>query len=132
MTIASDWVVEQPDSETLTLEQLSVDEFGVSISVVSTIVSPGDVSEFTVENGATGIPGTYLAVVGEIPVGLVNGSNATFTSQLAFIPLSVEVLINGISQTYGIDFTTTGFYTINMSDSPSIGDSIRINYLRSS
>jgi hypothetical protein len=64
----------------------------------------------------------------EVPSGLVNGSNATFTSQYNFVPESVEVFINGLKQKPIIHYTTSGTTTIILSDSPQTGDQILINY----
>lgn len=72
--------------------------------------------------------GTDVYVVGEIPNGSINGSNATFTTQNNFVPLSVELVLNSTIQTYGIDYYTTGVNTIIMNVSPVIGDIIRVNY----
>lgn len=85
--------------------------------------------------GPAGLPGSSVAadslVVDEEPIGVIDGSNATFTSQFSFVPESIEVFINGLAQRRITDFNTTGLNTIHLSDSPSPGDSIRIHYLRS-
>lgn len=70
--------------------------------------------------------GTF--VIGEIPNGLINGSNAIFQSLFPFVPESLQVFLNGVSQALAIDYTTSGTQTINLSVSPIIGDIIRINY----
>lgn len=67
-------------------------------------------------------------IVGEIPIGAINGSNATFTTQQNFVPLSVELVLNSTIQTYGIDYYTTGVNTIILNISPVVGDIIRVNY----
>jgi hypothetical protein len=72
--------------------------------------------------------GTDVYVIGEIPNGAINGSNATFTTLQNFVPLSVELVLNSTIQTYGIDYYTTGVNTIIMNVSPVIGDIIRVNY----
>lgn len=72
--------------------------------------------------------GTDVYVVGEIPNGSINGSNATFTTQNNFVPLSVELVLNSTIQTYGIDYYTTGVNTIILNVSPVVGDIIRVNY----
>lgn len=84
--------------------------------------------------GPQGAPGVFNpenVVIDEEPNGFVNGSNATFTSQFPFVPESVEVFINGLSQRRVVDFNTFGLNTITLSESPTPGESIRINYLRS-
>lgn len=67
-------------------------------------------------------------VFGETPSGAVNGSNATFTTAQNFVAESVQVFINGVSQTNGVDYTTLGSTTITMNVSPVSGDYIRVNY----
>ena len=67
-------------------------------------------------------------VFGETPSGAVNGSNATFTTAQNFVAESVQVFINGISQTNGVDYTTSGSTTITLNVSPVSGDYIRVNY----
>lgn len=71
---------------------------------------------------------TDIFIVGEIPIGAINGSNATFTTQQNFVPLSVELILNSTIQTYGIDYYTTGVNTIILNISPVVGDIIRVNY----
>lgn len=69
-------------------------------------------------------------VRGETPSGLVNGSNATYTTANAFVPGTVEVLINGMAQRITTDFVTTGTTTIALTSSPLTGDSVRVNYTK--
>jgi hypothetical protein len=106
------------------------------VSEMTVILQPQVVT--VIEAGQQGPPGppgpsggAASLVVGETPAGAVNGSNATFTSAYAFIPESVEVMVNGLTQRRVTDFNTSGNQTITLSDSPQAGDSIRINYTRS-
>lgn len=69
-------------------------------------------------------------VYDETPVGAMNGSNATFTSEFEFVPESVEVLLNGIAQTRINDFNTSGTQTIILTVSPISSETLRINYQR--
>lgn len=69
-------------------------------------------------------------VEGETPMGVIDGSNATFVSQFDFIPESVEVEINGLGQRRILDFNTSGTRLIIFSESPQAGDSVRIDYVR--
>lgn len=84
----------------------------------------------TISVGATVLSGAGTFVIGEIPTGVVDGSNATFYSLSGFTPESVQVFINGVNQINGIDFTTNGTTQILLNVSPVIGDYIRINYKR--
>lgn len=89
------------------------------------LVNVGDV---LVEwNGILNTAGASF-VFGETPSGAVNGSNATFTTAQNFVPESVQVFINGVSQTNGVDYTTSGTTTITLTVSPVSGDYIRVNY----
>jgi hypothetical protein len=90
------------------------------------LVNVGDV---LVEwNGILNTANSVAFVFGETPSGAVNGSNATFTTAQSFVPESVQVFINGVSQTNGVDYTTTGTTTITLTVSPVSGDYIRVNY----
>lgn len=66
----------------------------------------------------------------EIPVGLINGVNASFISLFDFIPETVEVFLNGIKQIRVTDFNTSGSRYISLSFSPNINETISINYLK--
>lgn len=84
--------------------------------------------EITVKVGSTLTTSSGSFVIGETPSGVINGSNATFTTLQSFVPLTVELILNSTIQTYGIDYTTSGTNTINLNVSPIIGDIIRVNY----
>lgn len=101
---------------------------------IDVLPSTGDVDittipqYITVQVGATVTTGAGSFVIGETPSGLVNGSNATYTTDHAFVPETMQVFINGVSQTSGVDYTTIGTNTIIMNVSPIVGDYIRVNY----
>jgi hypothetical protein len=84
--------------------------------------------EIIVKVGATVTTASGSFVIGETPTGAVNGSNATFTTLQNFVPETVQVFINGVSQTNAVDYTTTGTTTIILNASPVVGDYIRVNY----
>ncbi|MFA5379435.1 MAG: hypothetical protein WC455_27005 [Dehalococcoidia bacterium] len=67
--------------------------------------------------------------INEVPSGLVNGSNVTFT--LAYTPAGSQIMLylNGQYMTVGVgeDYTISGS-TITMTEAPIVGDKIRINY----
>lgn len=67
----------------------------------------------------------------EVPSGLINGSNATFTTVLSFVPASIQVFVNGLRQKKIDDYVTTGVNTIILSASPKVGDSIIVSYIQS-
>lgn len=72
--------------------------------------------------------------VDEAPSGAVNGANVTFT--LAQTPLengstepSVDLYIDGLYQTPGVDYTISGV-TITMTVAPVTDQIIRASYIR--
>lgn len=67
-------------------------------------------------------------VWGEIPDGIIDGSNATFTTEFDFIPETLQVYINGLLQTVILHYNTSGTTTITFSDSPKTLDIIEVNY----
>ena len=70
-------------------------------------------------------------VFGETPAGLVNGSNATYTTAFNFVPGSVIPSINGLEQKLGTHFITMGNNQIIFNDSPTTGDTITVTYIKS-
>jgi hypothetical protein len=75
--------------------------------------------------------GSVDSIKNEIPQGLINGTNNTFTSLENFIPESVEVFLNGLKQQKIIEFQTTGSNTITLSVSPNTNEIVSINYIKS-
>jgi hypothetical protein len=76
--------------------------------------------------GGTGT--TVDLVIGEVPSGLVNGSNATFTTAFSFDPDTIDVFVNGLKLLKPDEFTTTGTTQINLTFSPATGEVIQVNY----
>lgn len=78
-----------------------------------------------------GEPGqTQSFVIGEVPSGSIDGSNATFETAFNFVPESVEVYVNGLNQLPLLEFNTSGNRTIILTESPGMGERILTNYLR--
>lgn len=96
------------------------------------VIEPQVTEIYLVLENVTGGGGLFSSdiVMGEIPTGLINGANATFTSLSPFIPEKLIVERNGITQRKNIDYTTTGNNTINLTFSPDTGESILINYIK--
>ena len=92
--------------------------------------------QIAVENGYLGTVQDWLnslrefSVKNETPIGLINGANASFTSQFNFIPESVEVFLNGLIQQKVIEFQTIGDNQINLNITPNLGELILINYIK--
>lgn len=69
-------------------------------------------------------------ISGEVPSGLIDGSNATFQSAFDFVPETVAVYVNGLNQKRIQDFNTSGTRVISLSDSPGVGEEILLSYVR--
>lgn len=66
----------------------------------------------------------------ETPSGTINGSNTAFT--LAQTPLeneAVELYLNGLRLTEGVDYTLSGT-AITMIPAPALGQDLRAGYIR--
>jgi hypothetical protein len=72
--------------------------------------------------------GTTNRVFGEGLNGLINGSNATFTTPDNFVQGSEEVKINGLTQRPTRDYTITPPNTIQFTSSPEPNDQLFISY----
>lgn len=97
-----------------------------------TVNSPNRVKAvFVGTRGPKGADGAgFTLVTNETPAGLIDGSNATFTTEFDFVPESVSVWINGLYQKRIADFNTSGLRTITLTASPGTGEHILVNYLR--
>lgn len=71
-----------------------------------------------------------LFIKSEIPIGVIDNSNATFTSINSFIPGSLELYLNGLKQLPTQEYITIGTNTISILTSPQITDTITINYIK--
>lgn len=69
-------------------------------------------------------------VYNETPSGMVNGINATFTSENNFVPGKVEVYVNGVLQKIIEDYQTIGNNTITLTNAPFYGENISLNYIK--
>ena len=63
-------------------------------------------------------------------IGVINDSNATFTTTFPFQPDTEIVFINGIKQKKPIHYNTVGNNTVIFSDSPLVGEILEINYVK--
>lgn len=66
----------------------------------------------------------------EVPIGVRDGVNVTFTSVFNFIPESLQVFINGIKQTIINDYQTIGTNIIVLNNSISEIENFNINYTK--
>jgi hypothetical protein len=83
------------------------------------------------QRGPAGASGADSFVLNEVPTGLVNGSNVTFTTAFNFVPGSEQVFLNGIKLTLLQDYNTSGNNTITLYQSPLTGELIQVNYTKS-
>lgn len=69
-------------------------------------------------------------VDGETPNGLINGTNAIFTTDFNFIAGSTHLYLNGLRLKPGAenDYTETGLNQITLSNPPQSGDLLLIDY----
>ena len=75
------------------------------------------------------LPSSYEEITEEL-IGIVDGINATFTTSQNFDPNTTIVFINGVKQRKPIHYNSIGLNTIIFSDSPLIGDTLEINYVK--
>lgn len=80
--------------------------------------------------GDKGEPGPAVnTIYGEEPTGLINGSNAVFTTAYNFQPGKIALYINGLLQKIVLDYQTVGNQIIILSISPQVGDQITVSYI---
>ena len=98
------------------------------LSVInSALQSGGNISELINDVGY--ITDLEEKVVNEIPTGVLNGVNSTFTTQFGVKPDSEEVYINGNRQKKPDDYNISG-QIINLTFSPQSTESILIDYIK--
>jgi hypothetical protein len=107
-----------PDSPARQIEVNAAQQ--VSIMLIGTQGPPGP----------AGASALAASVVGETPIGAVNGVNASFQTAFDFIPESVAVVVNGLQLKKVDEFNTSGTRNISLSVSPNAGEIILVNYLR--
>lgn len=78
--------------------------------------------------GASGGAG-FTGVVGEVPTGLINGTNRNYTTASAFQTGTLGVYVNGLRMRTGPDFTITGANSFQMVQALLTGDSIYVDYI---
>lgn len=80
--------------------------------------------------GIQGPPGAGITFVdGEVPAGIIDGLNATFTLSNAPLPLTLHLYRNGLRMKSGFDYNLTGA-TITFLFIPQIGDTLLADYRR--
>ena len=79
------------------------------------------------DKGDTG--NSIIWVIGEIPMGAINGSNAAFQSAFSFDSASLQVYSNGLRLKILGDYNTSG-NNIILNFSPNSNESLLINYIK--
>ena len=98
------------------------------LSIINSALQSGDnISELTNDVGY--ITDLEEKVVNEIPTGVLNGVNSTFTTQFGVKPDSEEVYVNGNRQKKTDDYNISG-QIINLTFSPQSTESILIDYIK--
>lgn len=71
-------------------------------------------------------------VVYEVPLGVIDGVNNTFTTAFNFVAGSVRVFVEGVTLTIVDDFQTIGSNTIQLVTPPLTGESLTVTYTKDS
>jgi len=80
------------------------------------------------ERGPKGDPGAAASmVIGEIPIGDIDGMNAIFTPRNLFVPESLEIFYNGQRLSVINDYNLSGG-SAHMLFSPEIDSTLLFNY----
>lgn len=69
-----------------------------------------------------------MSIYGEIPTGLVDGTNKVFTTAKPYFAGSTRVFLNGIRQENGGQYTESGPSTISFTAAPTSGAFLYIDY----
>ena len=142
-------------SELVEVINITVDEINESVNIIVTEISTPislQVSEMgaqglqglsayqiAVNNGFVGTEAQWLLslqatgqikIYQEVPTGLLNGINATFTTLFNFVSGTLEIFLNGQLQKIVNDYQLIGNNTINLNTSPTAGENILINYIK--
>lgn len=67
-------------------------------------------------------------IYNETPIGVINGVNSVFTLSNIYVASSTRVYLNGLRQKLSVDYTETSLTQITLSDPPSTGDTLIVDY----
>lgn len=95
-------------------------------SIASMQPSPTDLLVMPVPGvaGRAGVDGYGSRNYGEVPVGVIDGSNRSFSTAQMYIAGQIEVYLNGLREV----FFTQSPPTITFSEAPDPGDTIVVDY----
>jgi hypothetical protein len=125
-------VIENPS--TLTTVEIAVSENSNEILIENDTIE----TEILVENDEPDseieitdkAPMAVEFIFNQQPAGLVDGSNATYTTPNEFRPDSLVVRLNGIAQTIIEDYLVLNTHTISLAASPLPGERVRVDYIK--
>jgi hypothetical protein len=115
-------------SQTITVAQLG--ERGYSAYQIAVFNGFVGTEQDWLDSLQGGSGGGTNRVFQEVPTGLINGVNATFTSANNFVSGSLEVFLNGSLQKIVNDYQVVGNNTINLNFSPFTNENLLINYIK--
>lgn len=69
-------------------------------------------------------------VMGEVPTGLINGTNTTFTVASSVFGNAIDVFLNGLLQKRTDDYTFTSPVTIEFASAPVTGSNLLSDYIK--
>lgn len=101
-------------------------------SKIVEVVRSNQTAPTVVTNGGTvNYYFTEIEIVGEIPTGNINGSNAIFQSAFDFDPATVKVYLNGLRQKIVDDYNLIGTREILLTNSPNTNEILLMDYIKS-
>jgi hypothetical protein len=71
----------------------------------------------------------FTPVIGEIPIGAIDGTNPTFITAQHFAPGSTALYRNGLREIVGLGYTETAPNILTLSIPPQVGDLITTDYV---
>jgi len=113
-----------PPDQPLTIRPLTPDTLIQSFEIES-IGPPGPQGP----QGIPGPPGQGFYVMGELPIGAIDGVNKTFTTMMDFMDNSLSVSLNGLRQRQSGDYTVPDASSFQMNDPPLSGDMLIVDYI---
>lgn len=93
------------------------------------IVNDGETKKVTKANFLKDVQSAGITE-GEVPAGLVDGSNTVFTLSYEYQTGTTRVYLNGLRMRLDGDYTETGDTEITFVEPPLEGDTITIDYIK--
>ena len=113
---------------------ITISEIGIQGAPGIGIPSGGTIGQILTKadntNYNTQWSNAQLPIINEVPNGLINGSNATFTTDFNFVSGTVQLFLNGALQKIIDDYQVIGNNTILLNTSPMSGENLLINYIK--